>query len=173
MHPSYSGQLAKLGAVITVRPVSLDDADVLLDWRNDPATRAASLSTESVARPAHIAWLTSVIDDPRRVLYIGELDGAAIGTVRFDIESEAGAEVSLTVAPCHRGKRLAGPLLDAGLSRFGTATPQDHHIIARVRVENAASRALFTSAGFAEIDHADGVLTYKRPTHPIRTEAPS
>ncbi|SEB96329.1 GNAT family N-acetyltransferase [Microbacterium hydrocarbonoxydans] len=159
--------------MIIVRPVSLDDADVLLEWRNDPATRAASLSTQPVDRDAHVEWLMRAIADPRRTLYIGELEGTAIGTIRFDAESDTDVEVSLTVAPRQRGKRLAGPLLKAGLALFSGDAAQNQRITARIREENAASRALFTSAGFVELGSADGVLTYALPPREVRTEAPS
>lgn len=141
-----------------MRRVTLEDADVLLEWRNDPATRAASLSTVPVERASHIRWLSRTVGDPRHELYIGEQGDVAVGTVRFDLAPEGVAEVSITVAPLHRGRGLALPLLRAGLEAHANTTKNCRRILARIREENVASRALFASAGFREIDTLGGVL---------------
>lgn len=151
--------MTRLGRVITLRHVAPEDADILLAWRNDPTTRSASLSSVEIDRSAHIAWLGRTIADPERALYIGELDGSPIGTVRFDRDSADAAEISITVAPAHRGRRLSLPLLQAGLDANAAEASAPTLILARIREENAASRALFAAAGFREVGGpTDGVL---------------
>lgn len=141
-----------------MRPVAAEDADTLLAWRNDQATRTASLSTAEVPREEHVAWLARTFASGERELLIGEHDGVAIGTVRFDHRDGATSEVSITVAPEHRGKRLALPLLQAGLAAYAVSPRTRPRILAQIREHNRASRALFDAAGFIEIGRADGVL---------------
>lgn len=144
-----------------MRAVTLDDADMLLAWRNDATTRTASLSTAEVTSEEHVAWLLRAIADPDRILYIGvdEVTGQPVGTVRFDISSATDtAEVSITVAPSQRGKRLSLPVLLAGIQSFAAEPRTTPEILARIREENLASRALFDAAGFTEIDRDDRVL---------------
>lgn len=144
-----------------MRAVAMEDAGVLLAWRNDPVTRAASLSTAAVDMPAHLDWLSRTISAPDRLLYIGERDGVAVGTVRFDLDGDDpdAAEVSITVGPSHRGRKLSLPLLRAGLATFVGDARGRSVIHAVIRVENSASRALFDAAGFREVSRNDGVLS--------------
>lgn len=143
--------------MITVRDVTPGDSSTLLEWRNDPVTRASSLSTAPVAAESHRRWLARTISDPNRCLYIGEQDGEPIGTIRFDRQGDV-AETSITVAPTHRRRGLSLPLLLSGMEEYRRKAGDGVRIIARIRVENAISRALFASAGFREEGITDDVL---------------
>ncbi|WP_254409655.1 GNAT family N-acetyltransferase [Streptomyces sp. AC495_CC817] len=146
-----------------MRAASPDDAEMLLTWRNDPATRSASLQSEEVPLAVHLRWLEGVLSDQSRTLLVGELDGEPVGTVRFDAQdvSAQDAEVSITVAPAHRGRGLSRPLLDAGIRAYTVGAPAVR-ILARIRTENAASRSLFRGAGFTEVSRVDDVLLLER-----------
>src|ERR1044071_700613 len=86
------------------------DAERLFRWRNDPATRAASVEGGAVAWDDHVAWLTRSLASRDRRLLVAEVDGEPIGTVRFDRQ---GAEwvMSWTVAPERRGQGLGGRMV--------------------------------------------------------------
>ena len=62
-------------AVLRYRPATAADERLLLAWRNDPATRAASRRTEVVDAAAHARWLADVLTDPERVLLVAERAG--------------------------------------------------------------------------------------------------
>ena len=136
------------------RDATESDAELLLDWRNDPQTRVGSRSTEPIAFEQHLTWLRGVLASKSRSLFVVEADGEPVGTVRFDRESESGSwEVSITVAPKHRGRGLSGAVLAAG-ERILT---QRHHVasvLAVVHRDNAASAALFQRAGYSEMPAA-------------------
>ena len=87
---------------IVFRHATLDDLDLLLSWRNDPLTRAASLSGHGVTREEHTEWLTRTVSSVNTRLYVAERDDRPVGTVRTDLE---GCEyrLSWTVAPAVRG----------------------------------------------------------------------
>ncbi|WP_292794846.1 GNAT family N-acetyltransferase [Microbacterium sp. UBA6633] len=157
--------------MITVRDVTPGDSPILLEWRNDPVTRASSLSTAPVDEESHRRWLDRAITDPDRCLYIGEQDGEPIGTVRLDGQGGV-AEISITVAPAHRGRGLSLPLLLSGIEEYRRMAGSGVRIIARIRAENAISRALFASAGFREESIADDVLLLTW-TDAVSEEAPS
>ncbi|MBW6487332.1 MAG: hypothetical protein K0B01_14400 [Syntrophobacterales bacterium] len=74
-----------MNETITLRPATIQDADMLLDWRNDPETRKASHSTSEVVTEEHIAWLTKTLGNANRRLLVAEEDGAPVGTVRADL----------------------------------------------------------------------------------------
>lgn len=136
-----------------LRPATLEDAQRLFDWRNDPATREASVTTAPVAWEDHAAWLEASLARSDRRLLIAEEGSASIGTVRFDVGAD-GVEVSITLAPEARGRGLAAPLLRL-------ATTQGGPYLARIRPGNSASRRAFEAAGF-RYTHRSGDMEWFR-----------
>ena len=110
------------GAAVRARPAVLTDAEALWVWRNDPATRANSRSSEEVPWERHLAWLESSLTRDDRLLLVADDDRGPVGTVRWDHEGGDEWEVSITVAPERRGQGLAGPLLAAGERALATWT---------------------------------------------------
>ncbi|TDV51025.1 bifunctional UDP-2,4-diacetamido-2,4,6-trideoxy-beta-L-altropyranose hydrolase/GNAT family N-acetyltransferase [Actinophytocola oryzae] len=144
--PSISS--LSVGADISVRSATVGDSADLLVWRNDPETRAWSRTTDLVATEDHEAWLARVLDDPDRHLLIAVHGTDPVGTVRFDRDGEHW-EVSITVAPRARGRKLAVPML--------LAAERTVHggLRACVHRDNRASTALFERAGYRH-DRTDG-----------------
>jgi len=88
---------------IEFRRETMNDAELLLSWRNDPITLANSFNAD-LAIDEHIAWLSGSL---ARILYRFDLDGGLVGTLREDWERVSNTwkiEVSFTIAPEHRGK---------------------------------------------------------------------
>lgn len=133
----------------SVRAATEADAELLLAWRNDAETRAWSRDGDPIGPADHRAWLRRVLADRDRRLLVAELADRPVGTVRFDRAGGGEWEVSITVAPTHRGRGLAGRILTAG-ERALRATVTVDTILANVHRDNLASRALFDSAGYAE-----------------------
>jgi RimJ/RimL family protein N-acetyltransferase len=106
----------------------------------------------------HTAWLSRVLADADRHLLVAEHGGRPVGTVRFDREGEAW-EVSITVAPSARGRRLAVPMLLAAERRLGPAV-----IRANVHSDHAASLALFRRAGYRVVTDAEWQWLEKSPS---------
>ncbi|HEX2131718.1 MAG TPA: GNAT family N-acetyltransferase, partial [Actinophytocola sp.] len=134
-------------ATLTVREVTLADAGMLLAWRNDPETRAWSRGNQPVAGPVHESWLRRAIADPDRLLLVVERDATPLGTVRFDRLEPGTWEVSITVAPEHRGQGLAGRILMVGEGAL-RARHSPVTVLATVHEANEASLALFRRAGY-------------------------
>jgi UDP-2,4-diacetamido-2,4,6-trideoxy-beta-L-altropyranose hydrolase len=145
---------------VRVRNATWSDARLLWVWANDPATRAASLHSEPIPYPEHEAWLRSRLADRSCLLLIGENGTGLIGQVRFDARVD-GVEVSISVAPEHRGA-VGGLLLASAIRRFSARSPQAD-LLARVKVDNGASRRVFEQAGFRLVGDNDGVLLYRSP----------
>ena len=131
-----------------LRPAGPADRDLLLEWANDPATRAASFHPARIEPSGHDRWFAARLASPDGGIWIGAIDGRPIGQVRVQrIDSERG-EVSISVAAEARGRGLARPLLLAAMAAadrsLGVRT-----FIAAVRPGNAASLALFRGSGFS------------------------
>lgn len=136
-------------APLRAREATESDAGPLLRWRNDPVTRAWSRNPDPVGAADHRRWLRAACESRTRLLLVVERDGEPVGTVRLDRVRAGEWEVSITVAPEHRGRGLGGPILAAGeaelAGRVRTAT-----LLANVHRDNATSLALFRRAGYRE-----------------------
>ncbi len=133
---------------LQVRAAHQGDAATLLRWRNDPATRAGSRSTDEVAPEQHQAWLATTLTDRDRHLLVAADDVGDVGTLRWDRVGDGEWEVSLTVAPERRGRALAGPLLRGGEDWLAEREPATHTMLAAVHVDNGPSQRLFDAAGY-------------------------
>lgn len=124
---------------------------MLFEWRNDPDTRAHSLTSEPVAWDDHVAWLERAIADPRRALYVAEDDLGPLGTARLD-EDPPPPVISVTIAPERRGEGLAAPLIAALAELRGPP------IVAIVKPGNERSMRAFVRCGFRRAGEVDGAL---------------
>lgn len=134
---------------VALRRATNADADLLLDWANDPATRAASFRPGRIDPATHGRWLAERVASPTTRLFIGLVDGVPIGQVRLEGDADGYAEVGIAVAPERRGAGIGPHLLAAGLA--AGRRDADLHVVrfvARVRPENGASVRLFEGAGF-------------------------
>ena len=138
---------------IILLPANMSDAGLLLLYRNDPETIRQSVQQKPIESAEHLAWLEAVLDTPRCQLYVANEIQASVffpvGTGRLDLRDNGSVELSLTVAPGHRGRGVGGQLLAALIKKareFGF-----HRLRARVRANNVASMIAFLKAGFVPV----------------------
>jgi UDP-4-amino-4,6-dideoxy-N-acetyl-beta-L-altrosamine N-acetyltransferase len=96
-------------ADVALRPLTEDDRDRVLAWRNSPEV-SAYMYTDAVIAPAdHARWLTAALDDPRRRYWIIEMDAAPVGLANlYDIDGMNGrcAWAYYLADPAVRGKSI-------------------------------------------------------------------
>jgi RimJ/RimL family protein N-acetyltransferase len=134
--------------VVRLRRVTEADANLLLGWSNDPATRAASFHPDPIDRAGHVRWLADRLASPTTGFWIGETDGRPIGQVRVE-----GDEISISVAPDSRGMGFGRALLASAVDEARRTLPVER-LLAQVRLDNPASLVLFEGAGFVELGRA-------------------
>lgn len=145
---------------VALTPATGADKHDIWVWRNDPETVAASTSGGEIPWALHSDWFERKLSDRRSAIYIGELDndGEKVGMCRFDINSSGdSAEVSINLNPSQRGKRHSSPLLRDSILAFRRELGAHMQLTATIRVDNPASRRLFSSAGFT-LQGIDGDL---------------
>lgn len=158
--------LRMLANQLRLRPAHGDDARLILEWRNHPATRAVSRQSEPIELAAHLNWMGQVLADPDRLLRIGQVGDIPVGVFRLDRTRDGAAEVSLFLDP---GLHALG--LGAALLRAGEAEARQigvRQLCATVLDGNAASRSLFESAGF-RFDGCEGLKPLSPSQFPDRT----
>jgi RimJ/RimL family protein N-acetyltransferase len=146
--------------MVTVRPATAGDEDMLLTWANDPITRRNSFHGEVIDPATHRRWLAERLASPTTRILIGLDDDRPIGQVRLEGGPNRTAEVSISVAPEARGRGLGRMLLAAGMDAGRRDATLDVGVfLARVRSENGTSLGLFEAAGFSlrSLGRCDGV----------------
>jgi RimJ/RimL family protein N-acetyltransferase len=142
---------------VKLRTATLEDAELLLDWRNDAETRANSRQHDLVPWDSHVIWLAALLADPARELLIAERDGNAVGTVRFDRERDE-TVLSWTIAPARRGQGLGRAMVRCAVERAPTARMR-----AEIAASNARSIAIAREAGFRPSETIGDIMVWRRP----------
>jgi RimJ/RimL family protein N-acetyltransferase len=140
---------------LTLRPATLADWRILLEWRNDPQTRRWSRQTAVIDEAHHRAWLAGVLADRQRRLLIAESAGQPVGTVRLDSVDHA-TEVSWTVAPELRGQGVGRRLVVQALQGVSG------YVCARMHKDNVASVKIAQATGMQFETSEQDWLKYSR-----------
>jgi RimJ/RimL family protein N-acetyltransferase len=141
---------------LSLRPATLEDAELLLKWRNDMTTRMASHTVDEVKLEKHIEWLKTTLQNKNRQLYVAEEKGTFVGTVRADFENGV-HELSWTVAPEARGQGVGKRMVALLANRI------KEPIRAEVKKGNDASSRIAECSGMKFMqEDSNGVLHYQR-----------
>lgn len=156
---------------LQVRPATELDSAMIFAWRNDPATRAVSVTTEEITWSDHQKWFATVLADPDRHLLVAQVAGQQVGVVRFDRVGEQNWEISLNLAPEARGRGRGVVSIKAG-HRWLLNYEEPAEILAKVRASNEASLRVFDKAGYVEVSRVDDwVHLVWRSSHFSRRES--
>ena len=141
---------------LSLRAATLDDAEMLLRWRNDETTRKASHATDEIKLENHIEWLKATLQNQKRSLYVAEENGISVGTVRADYDNGI-YELSWTVSPEARGQGVGKRMVSSLANRI------KEPIRAEVKKGNEASSKIAEFSGMIFVKETEnGVLHYQR-----------
>jgi RimJ/RimL family protein N-acetyltransferase len=148
-------------SAITLRRARSEDAERLLQWRNDPETRRWYLQRARVPRRDHEGWLSLKLADRACRIYIVEERGTPVGQLRIERTAPGAAEVSLSVDAAARGRGIGSAML----TRAAAAARRElraKKLLAHVRPENVPSAVAFLKAGFrfTGLERHGGAVTY-------------
>jgi spore coat polysaccharide biosynthesis protein SpsF len=117
---------------------------MLLEWRNDPVTRANSFTTDPVTQEQHDAFIEKRLGEIRIAMY----GVTPVGMVRVSPEGV----VSYSVCRHHR---------TYGFGRKIIAAIMDRPLTAEVKIDNVASHRIFQGLGWQIIRVDEGHTTYQ------------
>lgn len=143
----------KLGGV-SFRRAQTSDSKKLFDWRNDPVTRANSISTDPVSWPRHEEWFAKSLVDSKREIWLAIFNNQDVGMIRLDRGQDV-TELSWSVAPEHRGRGLGSQILATFVSEHPAA------YVAKVKKQNLASLKMAEKAGFKIFKEDDDLALLK------------
>ena len=134
-----------------LRKATIEDAEDMLRWRNDPATRNNSFSKEEIDLASHIKWLKKKLALEKCHMFILTDGKDNLGSIRVDVTDEVG-EISYMIAPEHRGKGLGKKII--GLVE--KVVPNDVKVLTGLALkENTASGKCFLANGYSFEDAED------------------
>lgn len=133
--------------LLSLRPAVSGDARTLWLWANDPETRAASFASAEIPWEDHVRWFEARLASPSSTVYIAESGDAPVGVVRFDVDKDGIAVISVAVAPDARLRGIGATLIEQGTCEFA-ATGGCRTVLAYIKPENERSSRAFEKAGY-------------------------
>ena len=148
------------GYNLYLRPVTIEDAELLFRWRNDESARKNYFNSDELTFESHINWLKNTLSEGCVLFYILMRNSQAVGQVRLTPESGF-LSVSYSIDSAYRGLGLG----TAMLSKIECVVEEKYPsavLIAEVKKENIASYRVFERLEYEKSIKAD--LIYFRKT---------
>lgn len=134
----------------------------LWECRNEETSRKMFENTNYVRWENHEQWMERSLMNKNRYLYIGLTEKhIPFGLVRLDKESNGKNRytISINLAKKWRQKKLAKTLLTKATRKISTELKDTIVIIAKIKNQNIASKGLFSSAGYKEVQRIEDQYT--------------
>lgn len=129
------------------RKATLNDADLLLKWRNEEETRIQSFTSQVIDRPHHIAWLEEKLADPNTHIFIVSSPfGIPLGQIRFGVKDSVAA-ISVIIDKDQRGLGYGSSMIQHGIVHVRNFNKIDI-FEAEIKKTNPKSLKAFEKAGF-------------------------
>ena len=149
----------KKAPFILLRHAIYEDAQLILEWRNDQLTRKNSINGTSISQDEHEKWFLKSLLDPNREIFICEASTQPVGMIRLDKrKSSPGYILSWAVATTERGRGIGSRMLKEICNRYSSLD-----LIAEIKENNYASISMVVKCGFSKQKTKDGVETWIRP----------
>lgn len=137
---------------IFLRVATIQDAEVVLEWRNDKASRENSFSKGIIDLDSHMKWYQRKLQDDNCYLYILMDNDERIGQVRIDLVNGIG-EISYMIAPEKRGNGYGKAIISLCDSVKDVMGAKAY--MGLVNNDNEASKKCFVNNGYAEFTGGD------------------
>lgn len=140
-----------------LRKATIDDAKIILEWRNDPFTRENSFSKNLIDPETHIKWFNGKLSDENCFMFIMMDDTERVGQLRIDKVNDIG-EISYMIAPNKRkmgyGKQIVKLVEEVINSNIKA-------LVGLVENFNEASKKCFVTNNYSEFSAGDIVCYIK------------
>jgi RimJ/RimL family protein N-acetyltransferase len=149
---------------ISQRTANLDDASILLAWRNDPSAREFSVHFEPISMDEHIRWYSDRLERVRlEPFFMFEVNHEPVGMSRLDFAGNLTGNyvISILVNPNQHSKGFGTKILEMTCESFFQLHP-NKSIVARVHTRNFVSQRLFVKAGFHSLKSIGDFLEFEK-----------
>lgn len=134
---------------VQLRAVERQDCRLLWELANEPTARASAFSCEYISWENHVNWFDRKLSDPGCSMFIvTDADGREVGQVRFDRCDATTLEIDVTIAHEHRRRGVGAAAIESASRAVLRAVIDVSVIMARIKLNNAASIRAFEKARF-------------------------
>jgi UDP-2,4-diacetamido-2,4,6-trideoxy-beta-L-altropyranose hydrolase len=143
------------GFKISLRPVEINDREWIWQCANDPISRSASFSSETILWNDHIKWFDQKLKDRDCVFWVivQNLNLHPVGTVRYETSGHS-AIISINITPDNRRRGVGSQAIQISSELlFETTLVTTVH--AYIKIENTASINVFTRSGYSNTGLVD------------------
>ena len=141
-----------IGKNLILRPITLDDTDLIVKWRNNPSVVQNFIFREKFTKEMHENWMHSKVETGQVIQYIVEEKkaGRPIGSVYFrDVnENYDSAEFGIFIGEDDARGKGYGKEMTSLFVRYGFESLGLHRIQLRLVKGNAAAARTYSSVGF-------------------------
>ena len=169
--------------VISFRPASLQDSQMLFELRNDPAVREASFQQSAVTQAEHEKWLGQSLTTPSRLLWIPtDRSLQPLGRVQMDLsENLQVATISIALDKKSRGRGLGPVVIEKATEMIladSGAYASVGKVIANIKPSNTRSCMAFEKVGYefsapATVNDEIALRYIRRPDVDVSVENPA
>lgn len=138
-----------------LRRVAIDDAALLLSWRNHPEVKRYMFSQNEITLEGHIAWLSNALNDKNKVLLVYEEDFVPKGFVSFIRSSTSPSVVDWGFYTAPDAEKGTGTRLGTAVLAYAFDQCGFHKICGQVLEFNQRSIRFHEKLGFK----LEGVLS--------------
>ena len=144
-----------MNKLLKLREITQEDWEILLEWRNDIVTRQNSFNSDLISISEHKDYINKTIINPNRTQFILEYNQNPVGTIREDKLGDDEIELSYTVSPHCRGRKIGQIMMGIYLmERSGS-------FLCGVKEENIPSIKMIEKLGFKFFKKEGGVNFYR------------
>ena len=141
--------------IFNLREITQSDWKVLLEWRNDKNTRQNSFNSDLISVGEHKEFIKNTITNANRTQFILEYNEIPVGSIREDKLGKDEFELSYTISPMYRGKKIGQIMMSLYLiERKGS-------FLCEVKEENVPSIKMIEKLGFKLFNTEKRVNFYK------------
>lgn len=143
-----------IGEKVRLRPITVDDADLIVKWRNTQEVKENFIFRESFTLEMHLQWMKDKIETKNAVQYIIEdiVNNMPVGSVYFrDINyTFESAEFGIFIGEKDARGRKIGLEATKLFIDFGMNVLKLHRIFLRLLSDNKIAYQMYIKAGFVK-----------------------
>lgn len=147
-----------------LRLATMDDLNLLYQWRNDPDVRKWSFHTEEITIDEHKKWFEISLERDDVEIFVLEEDGQAVGQIRLTYwydELVIGYSVDRNFRGRHLGQRMVY-LMEETLKNQDDLRKDGEYFVAYVQKKNTVSRRVFQVLDYSEEEQRKWVKYVKK-----------
>lgn len=135
-----------------VRPMTREDVERVLGWRNHAEVRRYMYTQHEISLEEHSRWFERASQDPNRHLLVFEIDGVPSGFINFDQAAGGIAQWGFYAAP--DSPKGVGRQLGVAALEYAFSSLRLHKICGQALIYNERSIKFHLNLGFKQ----EGVL---------------